>query len=279
MNGQQQQNIHFNAPQQTLSARLPHGSSNSIHLNNNNSNTSGHHQQQSQQQQAQRQYLIQQNYIETFTSAPNSTIQQQQSITTSQQLSPNNSGEHQTPHVYRAVANQTFSHKDSIQKELQTETNKQQQTNNSENVLISPDVFIQMQNHYENQIRTLQNELSSMRSLIATNLNNSLSINAATTKASNAKTNRNNHHIVETYCENIQVKEFICKNCVYKTKSEASLIIHNTNHLVNQRYLHLPTTVFTVKPNDATNSFLYPCGECNGGKFTNNDLYLHIYQV
>lgn len=152
-------------------------------------------------------------------------------------------------------------------------------------LVIQPEqLFLQMQQQYENQIRQLQLEMNSLKSQLQTAPLPTINPPANPPKSSASKRSQSAlnsaPHIVETYQENIQTKEFQCKNCSYKTKSEASLCIHNTNHLVNQRYLHLPTTVFSVKPssNRDSSTHLYPCGECSG-KFSNNDLYLHIYQV
>lgn len=159
---------------------------------------------------------------------------------------------------------------------------------NSDLIVQQQDLFIQMQQQYEQQIRSLQLEIQTMKqAMLSFNSNNNNSTptgNSSNSNSKKSKTNNNNQqhssHIVETYCEEICSKEFCCKNCSYKTKSEASLIIHNTNHLVSQRYLHLPTTVFSTVPksNEQGSGFLYPCGECTG-KFHHNDLYLHIYQV
>lgn len=157
--------------------------------------------------------------------------------------------------VYNSQPNQVFAVKQSDVKE-QPAVNSA----NSRHILIQQDLLVQMQQHYESQIQALKAELDSLKN------------------RNSAKSNRS--HIVKTYCEKIEGREFACQNCVYKTKSEASLIIHNTNHLVNQKYLHLPTTVFkVVKSGETVHTFLYPCGECRGGQFTHTDLYLHIYQV
>lgn len=158
-------------------------------------------------------------------------------------------------------------------KEQANEPNKSLHQLSPQLLSMQPELLIQsMQNQYETRLRMLQLEVESLKSEIA-------SINGRK-RDSNASANHNNHtnHIVETYCENIQTKEFICKNCQYKTKSEVSLIIHNANHLVTQRYLHLPTTVFSIRPSGGPFiTHMYPCGECSG-KFSYTDLYLHIYQ-
>lgn len=147
--------------------------------------------------------------------------------------------------------------------------------------MITQDRFDQMQQQYERRIELLEQEIKQLKQQLQpgknTRYNRSTNIN-------NNNTASVSPHIVETYHEDLQTRVFACKNCSYKAKSEAALVIHNTNHLVSQRYLHLPTTVFTVKIDSQTevttnpNIFLYPCGECNG-KFTKNKLYLHIYEV
>lgn len=161
-------------------------------------------------------------------------------------------------------------------------SNQQQQTSL---VLSSEQIFLQMQQQYENQIRSLQLELNALRTSMQTSpAGTSTSGNQRKSSSASGAKRSQSTGIVDTYLENITVKEFSCKNCSYRTKSEVSLIVHNTNHQVNQRYLHLPTTVFSVQPSTheagsgaSSQAYLYPCSECSG-KFSHIELMLHIYK-
>lgn len=223
----------------------------------------------------QAQYLLQQpNYLETF----NDNISADGSV----------GGQTSAVYVRNAQEKQGLRSGGAVQ---QQQSQHQPQGNL---VLPSEQIYLQMQQQYENQIRSLQLELSAFRANqmqtgpIGTATTSPATASAATvtaqrkTSASGAAKRSHSTGIVDTYLENITAKEFSCKNCSYRTKSEASLVVHNTNHLVNQRYLHLPTTVFSVQSStqeagSSPQAFLYPCGECSG-KFPQSDLYLHIYQ-
>lgn len=200
-----------------------------------------------------------------------------------------------SPHPHHVALQQSYldfatTHPHHIQQQQQHQsslsylTHSQQSSHHSKpnsDLIVQQDLFIQMQQQYEQQIRSLQMEIQTMKqAMLSCNNNNSTGNSSKKSSKNNSHNQQPPSHIVETYCEEIGSKEFCCKNCSYKTKSEASLIIHNTNHLVSQRYLHLPTTVFSTVPktNEQGSGFLYPCGECTG-KFHHNDLYLHIYQV
>ena len=221
--------------------------------------------------QQQQQYIFQpQNYLEAAFAAQNS-----HAVPTSM-----SSGLGQSP-TYRnnIILPQSTTN---VQIYMHKDDHRNSSSHESQLIIQPEQIFLQMQQQYENQIRQLQLEVNSLKNQLQNPPPPPLTITPAKSSASKRSQNASNSgpHIVETYQENIQTKEFQCKNCSYKTKSEASLCIHNTNHLVNQRYLHLPTTVFSVKPsaNRDSSTYMYPCGECSG-KFSNNDLYLHIYQV
>ena len=73
----------------------------------------------------------------------------------------------------------------------------------------------------------------------------------------------------------------ICDECQFETKSQVSLFIHKLNHTLGSstpRHLHLPTRVFTTKP-DTNVTFTYKCPSCDEATtLSRHEVYPHIYQ-